>query len=152
VDERARMPVEALVPIRHARMGATPFTFFRGGAAVMASDLSRTPSTGLRAQLSGDAHLSNFGVFNGADKRSAEVDQMGPKRLARYAQHCGAALALAHARTGDRAAICAYLGDDDTADHVLADFAEHYAEVNERDYAAYQAAIADGRIPVASEA
>ncbi len=58
-----------LVPIRHARMRVTPFTFYRGGAAIMASDLSRGPSTDLRVQLCGDAHLSNFGVFNGADRR-----------------------------------------------------------------------------------
>ena len=64
-----RTRLHLLVPIRHQRMAATPFTFFRGGAAIMASDLSRAPSTGLRAQLCGDAHLSNFGVFNGADKR-----------------------------------------------------------------------------------
>jgi uncharacterized protein (DUF2252 family) len=83
-------------------------------------------------------------------KGSAEVDQMGPKRLARYAWQCGAALALAHARGGDGAAIHGYLGDDDTADHVLADFAERYADLNEHDHAAHQAAIADGRIPVAA--
>ena len=59
----------SLVPIRHARMRVTPFTFYRGGAAIMASDLSRGPSTDLRVQLCGDAHLSNFGVFNGADRR-----------------------------------------------------------------------------------
>ena len=61
--------LQSLVPIRHERMSASPFTFFRGGAAIMASDLSRTPSTGLRAQLCGDAHLSNFGIFNGANKK-----------------------------------------------------------------------------------
>ncbi len=61
--------VQRLVPIRHGRMRATPFTFYRGGAAIMASDLSRTPSTDLRAQLCGDAHLSNFGLFNGADRQ-----------------------------------------------------------------------------------
>lgn len=85
-------------------------------------------------------------------KGSAEVDQMGPKRLARYAWHCGAALALAHARTGDAAAIYGYLGDDGTADEALADFAGRYADLNERDYAAHKKAIADGRISVASEA
>jgi uncharacterized protein (DUF2252 family) len=417
LTEQDRTRVQSLVPIRHERMAATPFTFFRGGAAIMASDLSRTPTTGLRAQLCGDAHLSNFGVFNGADKRlvfdvndfdetspgpfewdlkrlvasvtiagrnndlttkktwaatreatrgyrevlaatlnrsplelryfridvqsllnqdeklrkrsakavdkasrkdsvralkklttvvngkrrivsqppvivsmsdligdggdfdrdrlteffgryraslapdramvvdryhlvdmahkvvgvgsvgtrclivllqsdqdaplflqfkeatqsvlepyagpsgyeqagervvrgqqlmqatgdillgwsrseaaesgrvvdfyfrqmwdgkgSAEVDQMGPKRLARYAWHCGAALALAHARTGDGAAIHGYLGDDRTADDVLADFAERYADLNERDYAAHQQAIANGVISASSEA
>jgi uncharacterized protein (DUF2252 family) len=84
-------------------------------------------------------------------KGSVEVDRMGPKRLARYAWHCGAALALAHARTGDGPAILGYLGEDSTADDVLADFAELYADLTERDYANYRDAIADGRVSVASE-
>ncbi|GAB92244.1 DUF2252 domain-containing protein [Gordonia rhizosphera] len=58
-----------LVPIRHGRMSASPFTFYRGSAAVMASDLSRVPNSGLRVQLCGDAHVSNFGLFNGPDRR-----------------------------------------------------------------------------------
>ncbi|MFW2382893.1 MAG: DUF2252 domain-containing protein [Acidimicrobiales bacterium] len=63
------MRLQELVPIRHGRMRVTPFTFYRGTAAIMASDLSRTASTDLRVQLCGDAHLSNFGVFNGPDRR-----------------------------------------------------------------------------------
>jgi uncharacterized protein (DUF2252 family) len=58
-----------LVPVRHGRMSATPFTFYRGGAAIMAADLSRTPTTDIPVQLCGDAHLSNFGLFNGPDRR-----------------------------------------------------------------------------------
>ena len=53
-----------LVPIRHRRMVASPFAFFRGAAAIMAHDLANRPVTGLRAQLCGDAHLVNFGVFD----------------------------------------------------------------------------------------
>ena len=52
-----------LVPVRHGRMVASPFTFYRGAAKIMAADLADTPSAGLRVQLCGDAHLSNFGVF-----------------------------------------------------------------------------------------
>ncbi|HYW70554.1 MAG TPA: DUF2252 domain-containing protein, partial [Pyrinomonadaceae bacterium] len=52
-----------LVPIRHARMLTSPFAFLRGSAAIMASDLSLTPVTGLRVQACGDAHLMNFGAF-----------------------------------------------------------------------------------------
>jgi uncharacterized protein (DUF2252 family) len=52
-----------LVPIRHGRMLQSPFAFYRGSAAVMAADLSRTPSTGLRVQACGDGHLMNFGCF-----------------------------------------------------------------------------------------
>jgi len=55
--------IEALVPIRFGRMAKTPFTFYRGAAAVMAADLSHTPSNGLIVQASGDNHLFNFGLF-----------------------------------------------------------------------------------------
>ena len=61
--------VPDLLPIRHGRMIVSPFTFYRGGAGIMAWDLSRTPTTGLRAQCCGDAHLSNFGVFAAPDRR-----------------------------------------------------------------------------------
>src|SRR4051794_29812662 len=60
---QARRRIPELVPIRHGRMLASPFAFLRGAAAVMAGDLAHTPSTGLRAQLCGDAHLANFGGF-----------------------------------------------------------------------------------------
>jgi uncharacterized protein (DUF2252 family) len=54
---------ETLVPLRHARMLASPFAFFRGAPAVMAYDLAHTPSSGLITQLCGDCHISNFGLF-----------------------------------------------------------------------------------------
>jgi uncharacterized protein (DUF2252 family) len=60
-QEVTRVP--ELVPIRHGRMLVSPFTFYRGAAAVMAADLAATATAGLRAQLCGDAHLSNFGGF-----------------------------------------------------------------------------------------
>jgi uncharacterized protein (DUF2252 family) len=52
-----------LVPVRHGRMMVSPFTFYRGGAKIMAADLAATPTSGLNVQLCGDAHLSNFGGF-----------------------------------------------------------------------------------------
>ncbi len=58
-----------LVPVRHGRMMASPFTFYRGAAAVMAADLKDTPVAGLGAQLCGDAHLSNFGLFASPERR-----------------------------------------------------------------------------------
>jgi uncharacterized protein (DUF2252 family) len=61
--------VPELVPIRHGRMIVSPFTFYRGTAAIMACDLSRTSTTGLRVQCCGDAHLSNFGLFAAPDRR-----------------------------------------------------------------------------------
>jgi uncharacterized protein (DUF2252 family) len=61
--------VAELVPIRHGRMAISPFTFFRGAAAVMAADLAGTPVSGLTVQLCGDAHLSNFGFFASPERR-----------------------------------------------------------------------------------
>jgi uncharacterized protein (DUF2252 family) len=58
-----------LVPVRHGRMMVSPFTFYRGGAKIMAADLKDTPTAGLGAQLCGDAHLSNFGVFASPERR-----------------------------------------------------------------------------------
>ena len=66
---QAATRVPELVPIRHGRMLVTPFTFYRGAALPMAADLSTVPSSGLRVQLCGDAHLSNFGVFGAPDRR-----------------------------------------------------------------------------------
>ena len=68
-----------------------------------------------------------------------------------YAQLCGAILARAHARSGDRVAIAAYLGKSDTFDKAIARFAVAYADQNERDYAALEAAVADGRLKVERE-
>jgi uncharacterized protein (DUF2252 family) len=69
LEEQARTRVPELVPIRYGRMLLSPFSFFRGAAAVMAADLAPTPRTGLTVQLSGDAHLANFGVFAASDRR-----------------------------------------------------------------------------------
>jgi uncharacterized protein (DUF2252 family) len=61
--EQASGRLTNLVPIRHGRMSASPFAFYRGSALVMASDLASQPNTGLEVQLCGDAHLANFGMF-----------------------------------------------------------------------------------------
>jgi uncharacterized protein (DUF2252 family) len=66
-QDKTRVP--ELVPIRHGRMGASAFTFYRGAAGIMAADLAATPSTDLIVQLCGDAHLSNFGIFAAPDRR-----------------------------------------------------------------------------------
>jgi uncharacterized protein (DUF2252 family) len=67
--KQARRRVPELVPIRHGRMMASPFAFFRGGAAIMAADLADTPVTGIRVQLCGDAHLANFGGYAAPDRK-----------------------------------------------------------------------------------
>ena len=69
LEAQARTRVPELVPIRYGRMMVSPFTFFRGAAKVMASDLAGTPNSGLTVQCCGDAHLSNFGVFASPERR-----------------------------------------------------------------------------------
>src|SRR6476661_3138437 len=69
LEEQGRTRLPELVPIRYGRMLVSPFTFFRGAAYIMAADLADGPRTGLHAQLCGDAHLSNFGVFAAPDRR-----------------------------------------------------------------------------------
>jgi uncharacterized protein (DUF2252 family) len=63
LEEQNATRVPFLVPIRHARMRVSPFTFYRGTARIMAADLASTPTSGLQVQLGGDAHLSNFGAY-----------------------------------------------------------------------------------------
>ncbi len=68
LEEQAVSRVPELVPIRYGRMLVSPFAFYRGGALIMAADLANTPNSGLRVQLCGDAHLSNFGMFGSPER------------------------------------------------------------------------------------
>lgn len=68
LEEQEQTRVPALLPLRHERMGVSAFTFYRGTAIIMASDLGAQPSSGLQVQLCGDAHLSNFGLFAAPDR------------------------------------------------------------------------------------
>lgn len=97
-QEATRLPY--LVGERRLRMSASPFTFFRGSALLMASDLASTPSTGLRVQACGDAHIANFGGFAAADRKLVfdvnDFDETAPgpwewdvKRLAASIEICG---------------------------------------------------------------
>ncbi len=60
IDAQSARRIQELIPIRYGRMSESPFRFYRGAAAIMASDLASTPQTGIRAQLCGDAHMLNF--------------------------------------------------------------------------------------------
>jgi uncharacterized protein (DUF2252 family) len=71
LEQQASTRVAELVPIRYGRMSESTFAFFRGAALIMASDLAPTPRSGFQAQLCGDAHLSNFGVFGTPERRLA---------------------------------------------------------------------------------
>jgi uncharacterized protein (DUF2252 family) len=82
-------------------------------------------------------------------KGSAEVEAMNPDRMGRYAALCGVTLAHAHARSGDPIGIAGYLGNSNTFDRAVAEFAFSYADQNDRDYEAFTDAIKSGRIEAA---
>ncbi|MGI6230199.1 MAG: DUF2252 domain-containing protein [Tractidigestivibacter sp.] len=102
-QERGR--VQELLPIRHQRMAESPFSFFRGAAVTMAADLATTPTTDIRVQACGDAHLANFGIFASPERRLVfdinDFDETLPapwewdiKRLATSVEVCGRHLGL----------------------------------------------------------
>jgi hypothetical protein len=84
-------------------------------------------------------------------KFSFPIEAMIPSGMTVYARVCGWTLARAHARSGDRIALGAYLGGSAAFDQAIADFAETYADQNERDYAALQAAVKEGKVEAATD-
>ena len=84
-------------------------------------------------------------------KFSVPIEMMLPQGLEMYARLCGWTLARAHARSGDRVALAAYLGASAKFDQAIADFAETYADQNERDYASFQAAVKEGKAEATAE-
>ena len=84
-------------------------------------------------------------------KFSFPVEAMIPSGMTVYARLCGWTLARAHARSGDRIALAAYLGGSAKFDQAIADFAETYADQNDRDYAALQAAVKEGKVEATTE-
>jgi uncharacterized protein (DUF2252 family) len=110
--------VPELVPIRYGRMMASPFAFYRGTAAIMASDLAGTPATGLRVQACGDCHLMNFGGFATPERNVIfdinDFDETLPapwewdiKRLVASFVLAARSLGLSDAKARDVAATCA---------------------------------------------
>ena len=110
--------IQELVPIRYGRMLQSPFTFYRGSAAIMASDLSTTPNTGIRVQACGDCHLANFGGFatperniifdiNDFDETLPAPWEWDVKRLVASIVLAGRSLGLSDAKARDCAIACA---------------------------------------------
>ncbi|GIF17362.1 uncharacterized protein (DUF2252 family) [Actinoplanes tereljensis] len=126
------------------------------GASEFAHHGERVVAGQRTMQASGDIFLGTHQV-GGRDfyvrqlhdwKGSADVEQMRPAGMAAYAQLCGWTLARAHARSGDRLAIAAYLGSSDRFEQAVADFAESYADVTEKDHELLVAATRDGVVPM----
>jgi uncharacterized protein (DUF2252 family) len=121
LEEQARTRVPDLVPIRYGRMVVSAFAYFRGAAAPMAWDLAHTPTTGIRVQACGDAHLLNFGMFAAPDRRLVfdvnDFDETLPAPFEWDVKRLAASLAIAarenefrdrDARTAARAAVRSY--------------------------------------------
>src|ERR1700733_4244524 len=121
LEEQAKTRVPDLIPIRYGRMAASPFAYFRGAAAPMAWDLAHTPTSGIRVQACGDAHLLNFGMFAAPDRRLVfdvnDFDETLPAPFDWDVKRLAASMAVAardngfpdrHARTAARLTVRSY--------------------------------------------
>ncbi|WP_374967836.1 DUF2252 domain-containing protein [Terrabacter sp. BE26] len=106
LEEQGRSRVPELLPVRYGRMLASPFAFYRGAAAVMAADLAAAGSTGLTAQLCGDAHVSNFGLFGTPERKQVfdlnDFDETWPGPFEWDVKRLAASLEIAGRETGLR--------------------------------------------------
>ena len=100
LEEQSHMRVQELIGLRYARMGVSPFTFYRGSALIMAHDLAATPCTDIEVQCVGDAHIANFGIFSSPTRHLVfdinDFDETAPgpwewdiKRLVASVEICG---------------------------------------------------------------
>jgi hypothetical protein len=111
--------------------------------------MSNTDSSSSRGGAGKLLHLRGANARREAGKAlRANVDTMDYPHLLDYARHCGAALARAHAKVGDAAAISGYIGKSEALDAALARFAAAYADRTEKDFDMLRAAAKSGRIPV----
>jgi uncharacterized protein (DUF2252 family) len=121
LEEQAKTRAPDLIPIRYGRMSASPFAYFRGAAAPMAWDLAHTPTTDIRVQACGDAHLLNFGMYAAPDRRLVfdvnDFDETLPAPFDWDVKRLAASLAVAgrqhgfsdrDARTAARASVHSY--------------------------------------------
>ncbi|MFL6131359.1 MAG: DUF2252 family protein, partial [Nocardioidaceae bacterium] len=125
---------------RHSNQGSRVVSGQRLMQAVSDIFLGWQPTTGL------DGVQRDYYVRQLRDwKFSAPIERMTPGGMQAYAGLCAWTLARAHARSGDRIAIAGYLGSSDKFDQAMVEFAQSYADLNERDYAALGQAVAEGR-------
>ncbi len=130
IKESDKGRLKELVPIRHGRMMKSPFTFYRGAALNMASDLANTPASGIRAQVCGDAHLLNFGVYASPERRLIfdinDLDETLPAPWEWDLKRLAASFVLACRSNG--------MSEDDGRDAALAcarSYREHMAEFSQ---------------------
>ena len=151
--------VPALIPIGFGRMSASPFAFYPSSAALMAADLAHTPTSGIRVQPCGDAHLMSFGGFATPERNVIfdinDLDETLPapfewdlKGLAASVMITANYLQLPNS---DAAMMAGYMGSGQSFDDAIGEFAVEYAAQNRTDYRAFIKAIREGRIPAALE-
>ncbi|GAA2017719.1 DUF2252 domain-containing protein [Terrabacter terrae] len=106
LEEQGRTRVPELLPVRYGRMLASPFAFYRGGAAIMAADLAAAGSSGITVQLCGDAHVSNFGFFGTPERKQVfdlnDFDETWPGPFEWDVKRLAASLEIAGRETGLR--------------------------------------------------
>ena len=121
LEDQASSRVPELLPIRYGRMASSPFAFFRGAAAIMAMDLAPLPTSGLRVQACGDAHLANFGIYNSPDRRLVfdlnDFDETLPGPWEWDVKRLVASLVVAGRHNGF---------DDDVNADIVRDTVQHY--------------------------
>jgi hypothetical protein len=163
LEEQAESRAADLVPVRYGRMLVSPFTASVlerfAGKSTYAHHGERIVAGQRLMQAAADIFLG-WQRIKGLDgvtrdyyvrqfhdwKGGAEVDNLRVPGATLYARICGATLARAHARWGDRIAIASYLGGSDGFDRAIADFCVAYADQNERDYETFAAAVSSGRL------
>jgi uncharacterized protein (DUF2252 family) len=122
LDESNATRLPELVPVRYGRMLTDPFSFFRGAPAVMAHDLARTPTTSIRPQICGDAHIANFGLFATPERRLTfdvnDFDETLPGPFEWDIKRLAASIAVAARTSGS---------PDATARNIVRDAARAYA-------------------------
>jgi uncharacterized protein (DUF2252 family) len=164
IEEQDLTREQDLVPIRHGRMMASPFTFFRGAAKIMAADLEDTPRAGLNVQLCGDAHLSNFGAFASPERTLLfdvnDFDETLPGPFEYDVERMAASFTVAARNNGfSRADIrAATLASVKAYREAMAEFAEMgtmeiwYAHLSEQDIMDTLRALATGGAKTKEEA
>ena len=124
-------------------------TEVEGRRRIISDPPTIVPLEELFTDVRADAIYAEIRTVLGKYRRTLQSDRRHLLRV--YAGLCGWTLARAHARSGDRVALAAYVGGSGAFDQAVADFAETYADQNERDYAELQAAVKDGRAEAATE-
>jgi uncharacterized protein (DUF2252 family) len=135
LEAQAKLRLQELIPVRYARMLASPFAFLRGSAAIMAQDISPSPITGLQVQACGDMHVSNFGVFASAERSLVfginDFDETAPGPWEWDLKRLAASAVVAGQFIGNDKALC-----ESYSRRIVSSYREHMHEYADMGYLA----------------